>query len=282
MNTFIPVVMTIAGSDCSAGAGVQADLKTFASLRVFGLTALTCAVAETPLEVQEIFDFPPEFVVRQIRLMFESYPVTAIKTGLLPSAAHVREVAKCLREARQHSAFALVVDPVMVASAGAELMKSEAIPALEEVLFPLASLLTPNLEEAGALLKYRITREDELAGAAQELWQRYRVPILLKGGHLSGTTAMDYLLEEPGKPHVFRFERIAGAQTHGTGCTLSAAITAWLARGKALSVAVERGKHFVTEAIRRHHCWQGGKGEIGALDQSLQTARAAKKLRGKN
>ena len=271
-----PVVLTIAGSDCSAGAGIQADLKTFASLGVFGLTALTCAVAETPLEVQEIFEFPPEFLSRQIRLLGESYPIAAIKTGLLPSAAHVRAAAECLREIREKTAFFLVVDPVMVASTGAGLMKSEAIPSLENELFPLATLLTPNLEEAGTLLNRRISREEELADAAEELWRRYRVPVLLKGGHLSGETALDYLLEEPGKSYLFRTERIAGAQTHGTGCTLSAAITAWLARGESLPAAVEHGKQFVTEAIRRHHLWQGGKGEIGALEQRLPLPPQAK------
>lgn len=268
--------MTIAGSDCSAGAGIQADLKTFAALRVFGLSALTCAVVETPLEVGEILELPPEFVAGQIGLLGDSYPVAAIKTGLLPSAAHVRAAAQSLRAMREKSPYFLVVDPVMVASAGANLMKSEAIPALEEELFPLASLLTPNLEEAGALLKRRITQEEDLAEAAAELYQRYGVPVLLKGGHLPGKNALDWLQLDAGQTKLFRAKRMTGAQTHGTGCTLSAAITAWLARGKSLATAVERAKHFVTEAIRRHHCWTGGKGSIGALDQSFATARDAK------
>jgi hydroxymethylpyrimidine/phosphomethylpyrimidine kinase len=254
-----PVALTIAGSDSSAGAGAQADLKTFHSLGVYGLTAVTCVVAETPGKVRRIQGVDVEVVLEQIELLLESFPVRAIKTGLLYSAEIVSAVAKVLRKHQ----IPIVIDPVMVATSGDRLLKAEAITVYERELFPLAALVTPNLDEATTLLGRPVKDLNAMREAGRELCNRYGVPILLKGGHLGGDRAIDLLCLTSGVTEFSeKFER--GLHTHGTGCTYSAAITAGLAAGLPLEQAVERGKQFVTAAIAQHFRWD----RIDALNHS--------------
>ena len=259
----IPVALTIAGSDCSAGAGAQADLKTFTALGAYGLTAITCVVAETPGKVTRIQAVDPEVVEEQITLLLEAFPVGAIKTGMLFSEEIVGVVARLVRD----RGIPVVVDPVMVATSGDLLLKREAIVVYERELFPRAALITPNLDEAATLLGRRIPDLAAMRIAGQELARRYGVPVLLKGGHLEGQHAIDLLCTARFvREFSAKFER--GVHSHGTGCTYSAAITAALALGANLESAVERGKQFVTAAIAQHFDWAGGSGRLHALNHS--------------
>nr|MDQ6938646.1 bifunctional hydroxymethylpyrimidine kinase/phosphomethylpyrimidine kinase [Verrucomicrobiota bacterium] len=236
-HTETPVALTIAGSDSSAGAGVQADLKTFQSLGVYGLTAITCVVAETPGKVRRIQAIDAEVVTEQIELLLENFPVRAIKTALLYSAEIAAAVARILRECK----IPIIIDPVMVATSGDVLLKKEAIAIYERELFPLAALITPNMDEASTLLGQPIPDLLAMREAGRQLMSRYGVPILLKGGHLGGEEATDLLFTTTHVREITaKFER--GVQTHGTGCTFSAAITAGLATGAPLEEAITRAK----------------------------------------
>jgi hydroxymethylpyrimidine/phosphomethylpyrimidine kinase len=260
-----PVALTIAGSDCSAGAGIQADLKTFQHFHVHGLTAVTCVVSETANVVREVHPVPVGIVSDQISLLLDSFPVAAVKTGMLFSAGHVRAVATILA---RHPRLALVVDPVMIASTGDPLLEEDAIAAYRELLFPLARVITPNLPEAEVLLGEKIPDEAALEAAAQRLAARFGTAVLLKGGHLATDDCLDILAENGGLVR-FRDERIPVAGSHGTGCTLSAAITAALAHGEALPWAVETGKKFLGQCLRHSYHFAGsGGGIVHALDQA--------------
>jgi hydroxymethylpyrimidine/phosphomethylpyrimidine kinase len=261
----IPVALTIAGSDSSAGAGIQADLKTFGALGVYGLTAVTCVVAETPGIVSKIEPVSAELVRDQIEVLLRNFPVAAIKTGLLFSASIIMEIARALR---QHRSTPLVIDPVMVATSGNALLQNDAIQAYERELFPLAALLTPNLGEASRLIRSSITDLAAMRHAGEILEKKYGTPVLLKGGHLMGDDAID-LLFTGGNVIEFSAPFSRGIATHGTGCTYSAAITAGLANGLPLEEAVGRAKKFVTAAIAQHHAWETGAGKpLHALNHS--------------
>jgi len=264
------VALTIAGSDSSAGAGAQADLKTFAALGVYGLTAITCIVAETPGRVSQIQPADPAIVREQIILLQKNFPVTAIKTGLLCNAQIVLAVAQTLRQTKRKTEMPqLVVDPVLIATSGQALLEPSAIELYERELFPLARLITPNLDESSRLLGDRIGDLPAMRRAAAALARKYRVAVLLKGGHLRGGRAVD-VLHDGGRTTEFSAPFVPGVATHGTGCTYSAAITAELAKGADLSRAVKSGKRFVSAAIRRHFVWKCGGGTISALNQSLR------------
>ena len=256
----IPVALTIAGSDSSAGAGIQADLKTFSALGVYGLTTVTCVVAETPGRISKIEPVSAELVREQIDVVLRSFPVAAIKTGLLFSAKIIAEIGRALRD---HRSIPLVIDPVMVATSGDALLQDDAIQIYERDLFPLATLLTPNLNEAARLAGRPITEIAAMRDAGETLAKKYGVPILLKGGHLAGDQAIDLLfLEGNVMEFVAPFSR--GIATHGTGCTYSAAIAAGLASALSLEEAIRRAKNFVTAAIAQHHRWDS----IHALNHS--------------
>ena len=256
----LPVALTIAGSDCSAGAGVQADLKTFSALGVYGLTAITCVVAETPGKVEKIQAVEVEVVTEQVRILLESFPVAAIKTGMLYSGEIVQRVAATLRDwnARRETPTPIVVDPVMVATSGDLLLRKEAIEIYEQELFPLAAVVTPNLDEAATLLGEPIRDLAAMRAAGHRLEDKYGVAMLLKGGHLGGDTAVDLLFSRDGTVVEVAAPFTRGVHTHGTGCTYSAAIAAALASGSSLEEAVARGKRFVTAAIAQHFSWSAG------------------------
>lgn len=264
-----PVVLTIAGSDNSAGAGAQADLKTMSALGVYGLTAITCVVAEVPGRVSAIQPIEPAIVAEQIRLSFASFPVAAIKTGMLLSRAIIEAVCDALAElhAGTHARPFLVVDPVMVASSGDSLLQPDAIALLGQRLFPLAGLITPNLDEAGVLLGRQVTTVAEMERAGDELVRRFGTAFLMKGGHLRDEPrAIDLLCTADGARHRFAAPFVQGVSTHGTGCTTSAAIASYVALGLALPEATERAKVYVTKTVRKHHRWEGGGVRTDALN----------------
>jgi hydroxymethylpyrimidine/phosphomethylpyrimidine kinase len=263
MNT-PPVALTIAGSDSSAGAGIQADLKTFSACGVYGVSAVTCVVAETPRRVLSIHGVPVEAVRDQIEVLLRNLPIAAVKTGLLHSADTVREVAAALRSTR----LPLVIDPVMIATTGDLLLRDDAIESYERDLFPLASLITPNLDEAEKLSGTPINDETTMRAAGAHLVSKYGVPVLIKGGHLSGENACDLLFSQL---DVFEFSAPfrRGVATHGTGCTYSAAITANLADGLSLVAAVQRAKDYVSRTIADHFRWNiEGREPIDALNHT--------------
>jgi hydroxymethylpyrimidine/phosphomethylpyrimidine kinase len=246
-----PVMLTVAGSDCSAGAGLQTDLKTAHQLGVYALTAVTCVVSEVPGQVRGISDMAPSMVADQVRLCLGTFPVKAIKTGMLYSP----EIVSVLAAELYGKNIPLVVDPVMIATAGSPLMKQEAISIYESELIPLATLLTPNLDEAESLLSCpTIETVSQMKDVAGELAYRYRCAILLKGGHLKGE-CHDILVTSDGAIREWSRAKIDDVSTHGTGCTLSAAITAFLARGMSLPDAVDGGLEFVNQAIAHHYRW---------------------------
>ena len=255
-----PVALTIAGSDSSAGAGIQADLKTFSALGVYGLTAVTCVVAETPGRVSKIEPVSAELVREQIEVLLHSFPVAAIKTGLLFSAEIITQVAAALRE---HRSIPLIIDPVMVATSGDPLLQDDAIGKYERDLFPLSTLLTPNLNEAAVLLGKPINDLAAMREAGGILAKKYGTAVLLKGGHLAGDQAID-LLFLTGNVIEFSAPFSRGIATHGTGCTYSAGIAAGLANGLSLEESVRRAKEFVSAAIAQHHAWN----DIHALNHS--------------
>jgi hydroxymethylpyrimidine/phosphomethylpyrimidine kinase len=256
------VVLTIAGSDSSAGAGAQADLKTFTALGVYGLTAITCIVAETPGKVSRIQAVDPEIVREQIELLLKNFPVSGMKTGLLCNAEIVAQVVGSLRKVKERR---LVVDPVMIATSGDVLLAAEAIEIYERKLFPLATLITPNLDEAARLLGAPIRDLAGMHRAARTLAKKYGTAVLLKGGHLPGRRAIDVLSSgDCTKEYSAAF--LPGVKTHGTGCTYSAAITAELAKGVELARAVATAKKFVSFAIRSHFVWKSGGRKIFALN----------------
>ncbi|MDR2463837.1 MAG: bifunctional hydroxymethylpyrimidine kinase/phosphomethylpyrimidine kinase [Verrucomicrobiales bacterium] len=245
-----PVALTVAGSDNSGGAGIQADLKTFTSLGVFGTTAVTCVVAENPARVASVTPVPPREVQRQMDLVFEAFPVGAMKTGMLYSKEIIRAVAKNLRTLTARTRPRLVVDPVMVATSGALLLKRDAARVLMDELLPLASLVTPNLDEAAVLLGRNITTLDEMESAAVDCHQIWGVPFLIKGGHLRTGGAID-LLYDGQRVCCLESPRNAKLKPHGAGCTYSAAIASLLALKKPLVTAVSGGKQFIANAIHR-------------------------------
>jgi hydroxymethylpyrimidine/phosphomethylpyrimidine kinase len=260
-----PVALTIAGSDNSAGAGAQADLKTFTAHRVYGLTAITCVVAEVPGRVSAIQPMTPEIVREQIRLSLAAYPVAAAKTGML----HSREIIAAVCDELAGRAFPLVVDPVMIATSGDALLKDDAVGLYRERLLPMAALITPNLDEAVALIGRAVTSVEEMRGAGAELARTFGTAVLLKGGHLRGDTALDLLFAD-GEVHEFTAPFVAGVNTHGTGCTYSAAVTARLAHGEPLVEAVRGAKEYVTRAIGNYFRWQTERGDTDALDHFIQ------------
>ena len=265
-----PVALTIAGSDSSAGAGIQADLKTFSALGVYGLTAVTCVVAEIPGKVSRIEPVNTEIVREQIAVLSRNFPIAAAKTGLLYSAEIVETVARALVDLSANSAkrFPLVIDPVIVATSGDQLLEPKAIELYEKELFPLATLLTPNLDEAEKLVGEPIRDLKAMRKAGKELQQKYRVSILLKGGHLPGGDAVDLLFTD-GKIREFSSPFVRGVATHGTGCTYSAAITAGIAFGLRLEDAIGRAKKFVTASIAQHFRWMSSsRKNLDALNHS--------------
>lgn len=238
--------MTIAGSDSGGGAGIQADLKTFSALGVYGSSAITALTAQNTLGVAGIHEVPAEFVAAQIDAILDDVGADAAKTGMLSSSAIIAAVADRLRA---HHFERLVVDPVMVAKSGDALLRPEAVAALKSDLLPLAHVVTPNLPEAEVLVGRALTTEEAVREAAREIHAMGPAHVLVKGGHRAGD-AVD-LLFDGREFREYRSERVDTPHTHGTGCTFSAAIAAGLARGLAAPEAIAQAKEYLTGAIRR-------------------------------
>lgn len=256
-----PIALTIAGSDSGGGAGIQADLKTFHAFRVFGTSAITAVTAQNTTAVTAIHPVPTDVVHAQIEAVAEDLPPDAAKTGMLASVPLVRTVAAAVRAL---SIPNLVMDPVMVASSGARLLDADAEHAIREVLMPLAALVTPNLHEARILTGLPILDEDGMEEAARALVRDGAAAALVKGGHLEGSEVVDVLFDGT-RTVRFRNALLPGKNTHGTGCTLSAAIAAGLAWGFPLEDAVERGIDFVHRAIRMAPGLGQGHGPVNHL-----------------
>ncbi len=239
-----PVALTIAGSDPSGGAGIQADLKTFHQFGVYGEAVITLLTVQNTVRVSRVEVLSPELVLQQISAVLEDIPPAAAKTGALGSAAMVEAVARAAAD----FPFPLVVDPVMVSKHGMALLPEDAVARIRDLLLPRAALITPNLPEAEALTGMTIDTMEAMRAAASRLREMGARAVLIKGGHLKGD-AID-LLFEAGQWHEFPAERVETPHTHGTGCTYSAAITAGLALGLGMPVAVARAKRFIQAAIR--------------------------------
>jgi hydroxymethylpyrimidine/phosphomethylpyrimidine kinase len=251
-------VLTIAGSDSGGGAGIQADLKTFAALECYGMSAITALTAQNTLRVSVIHPLPPEFAAAQIAAVFEDIGADAVKIGMLYSAGLIRAVAEQLR---RYKARNIVLDPVMVAQSGDRLLEDDAVGAIREELMPLADVVTPNVPEAEVLSGRRIGGIADMKAAAGDLARYGSASVLVKGGHLEAADSSDllYLCRE-NRLVTFPAERIATRNTHGTGCTLSAAIAAHLARGEDLESAVRQAKIYITAALRAGAGYRLGQG----------------------
>ncbi|WP_375408642.1 bifunctional hydroxymethylpyrimidine kinase/phosphomethylpyrimidine kinase [uncultured Methylobacterium sp.] len=243
-----PIAVTIAGSDSSGGAGIQADLKTFAALRVYGASVITALTAQNTMGVQGIHDVPAAFVLAQIESVLSDLAVTAVKIGMLSQVETIVAVAEGL--ARHAGGIPIVLDPVMVATSGDRLITDEAVAALRQHLLPLADLVTPNLPELGCLID-EPPADSENAAVAQgrRLLTLGARAALIKGGHADGTESIDHLMGADGTMRRFSAARIPTRNSHGTGCTLSAAVAAGLARGLPLAESVAQAKRYVTAAI---------------------------------
>jgi hydroxymethylpyrimidine/phosphomethylpyrimidine kinase len=253
----VPKALTIAGSDSGGGAGIQADLKTFSAFRVFGMSVLTALTAQNSVGVHGVHDVPPPFVAAQIDAVLGDFGTDAIKVGMLFSAAIVEAVAARLADA---GSTPIVLDPVMVAKGGDPLLQPAAREALIARMVPVAHIVTPNLPEAAALAGIAVDNEKDMEEAARRIHRMGPRHVLVKGGHLAGA-ATDVLFDGRGFTR-FEGERIASANTHGTGCTLSSAIAAGLAHGRTLDLAIRDAKAYVSATIREG--FRPGRG-VGVL-----------------
>jgi len=269
------VVMTVAGSDSGGGAGIQADLKTFEALGVFGTSAITGLTAQNPSEVTRVYPVDPEMVAEQIFVIRKAYPIVAAKTGMLADVRLVEKVAEALE-----GIPALVVDPVIFSASGVRLTPTPAVDALCRLLAPKACLLTPNRLEAEELSQSRIAEPEDYRRAAEQIGRQFGVACVVKGARISAHEMADYLWWN-GEVEMFNGVYVDGVETHGTGCSFSAAIAAYLARGLPLNVAISDAKRFVGYALQMAHFsgghtplnfhdaamkMAGGKGESGAMD----------------
>lgn len=257
----LPVILTIAGSDSCCGAGIQADLKSIAANGGYGLNALTSVVSEVPGLVSKVQLLDPDLITDQMRVLFAGYPVAAVKTGMLGGLAQVRAVVAALPKD-----IPLVIDPVMVATGGGRLLEENAIQAVQHELLPLATIITPNMDEAQVLWGKPVTTRAEMEACARDLHQACGAAVLVKGGHLENDSAADVLWHE-GRAHWFETARVPGVHTHGTGCTYSSAIATGLGKGLPLAEAVHEAKMFVHRAIAQHFAW----GEVHALNHLHQS-----------
>lgn len=246
MTKRIPIALTIAGSDSGGGAGIQADLKTFGALGVYGASVIAALTAQNTKGVTGVFEVPPGFVTAQLDAVFGDLAVDAVKIGMVSRRETIEAIVDGLR--RWHGTN-IVVDPVMIATSGDRLLSPSALDALRETLIPLARIVTPNLPEAAALLGEPLAKtQDEIEGQGVRLLRLGCPAVLIKGGHGEGPESIDYLFDDGGVVRLAA-PRIATANTHGTGCSLSSAIAAGLARGENLGEAVRHAKDFISAAI---------------------------------
>ena len=257
----LPVALTIAGSDSGGGAGIQADLKTFATLGVHGASAIACLTAQNPKRVLAIEPCTPKMLRQQIEAVFEELNPRAVKTGMLFSAKNISVVAKFFQNSEfKIKNLKLIVDPVLVSTSGTKLLEPNALKAFREKLLPLATLVTPNLFEAEILSGQKISSVEEMRVAAKKIHSQFGCAALVKGGHLSGISEATDIFFDGKTELLLTAPFVKGVRTHGTGCTYSAAICAALALGNDLPQAVQIGKKFATRAISESYkIGNGGK-----------------------
>ena len=251
--------LTIAGSDSSGGAGIQADLKTFAAHGVYGMSAVTSITAQNTTGVFEVFDIPESTVSAQLDAIFTDIFPDSVKIGMVSSAKIIETIAMSLRK---YNAKNIVLDTVMVSTSGCPLLKDDAVDALTSLLFPIADIITPNLYETAILCGFEIKNESDMIKAAHDIYQKHNVCVLLKGGHLE-TTSSDLLYD--GNETWFKTEKINNPNTHGTGCTLSSAIAANLSMGCDIKTAVKNAKTYITGAINAGLDLGKGRGPLNHL-----------------
>jgi hydroxymethylpyrimidine/phosphomethylpyrimidine kinase len=256
-----PKALTIAGSDSGGGAGIQADLKTFAANGVYGLSVITALTAQNTVGVQGIYDIPPEFIGQQLDSVLSDIGADAAKTGMLSQPEVITVVAEKIREYKLDK---LVVDPVMVAKSKDKLLQDEAIDTLITKLIPLAYVITPNKDEAEIITGLKIETRDQVRIAAEKIISMGAASVLIKGGHLTGEKAVDYLYID-GDLHEFESPRYDNKHTHGTGCTLSAAITANLAKSLTIIESVKAAKEYISGAIKNAQPLGRGIGPVDHL-----------------
>ncbi len=255
-------VLTVAGSDCSGGAGIQADIKTITAHKMYALSAITSLTAQNTTGVYGVLDSTPDFLTSQLDCIFTDIFPDAVKIGMVSDRGLISVIAQKLRE---YGAKNIVLDPVMVSTSGSRLLKEESVEALTSELMPLADIITPNLSEAAVLLGKTVNTVDEMTEGAKRLAEAYGCAVLIKGGHLDND-AVDVLCDN-GSIYKFSSERIDTPNTHGTGCTLSSAIACNLARGAGLPESVENAKAYLTGALCSgldlgkgsgpvDHCWR--------------------------
>ena len=237
--------LTIAGSDSSGGAGIQADIKTMTAHKVYAMSAVTALTAQNTTGVYDIYEVSPEFLAKQLDCVFEDIFPQAVKTGMVSSTGLIETIAEKLKE---YGAKNIVVDPVMVSTSGSKLLKDEAIESLKTCLFPLATVITPNIPEAEVIADTVIKDAKDMETAAEKIYKSYGCAVLLKGGH-NLNDANDYLYSENGG-RWFKGERIDNPNTHGTGCTLSSAIASNLAKGYTLEQSVENAKRYLSLCLK--------------------------------
>ncbi len=259
-------VLTIAGSDCSGGAGIQADLKTMTAHGVYGMSAITALTAQNTTGVYGVFDASPEFVGQQLDCIFQDIRPDAVKIGMVSNSAIIETIVQKLTD---YHAEKIVVDPVMVATSGSRLMAGEAIAPLRDRLLPIAAVVTPNIPEAECFCGFRIETADDMLRAAKSIAPMTAGAVLIKGGHLRDSA--DDLLYHNGEAHWYHAPRISNTNNHGTGCTLSSAIACQLAFGLSLPEAIGRAKAYITGALSSgldlgkgsgplNHCFAIGEG----------------------
>lgn len=256
-------ILTIAGSDPSGGAGMQADIKTISAIGCYAASVITALTAQNTLGVQAIYEITPEFVEQQLESIFSDLHIKAVKIGMLHNANIISVVSSALQKFKPSL---VVLDPVMMSKNGCELIDIDTIPILEEMIFPYVTLITPNIMEAELLLRIKINTTVEQESAAIKMGNQFNVNVLIKGGHLSSEQSSDVLyLHEKKLCYWFHAKRIYSKNTHGTGCSLSSAIASYLAKGCSLKDAVDYGKKYLTQAIESGATLQIGQG-CGPVD----------------
>lgn len=250
-------VLTIAGSDCSGGAGIQADLKTIAAHKMYGMSAITALTAQNTLGVSGIMEVPKAFVEQQIDAIFEDIIPDAVKIGMVANSEIIESIADKLEE---YEVTNIVVDPVMVSTSGSKLLNDEAMYALRTRLIPLARVITPNIIEAECLCGFSIRTEEDMVRAAQTIGKKVNVNVLIKGGHLEDSA--NDLLYCAGDILWYKAKRIENPNTHGTGCTLSSAIACNLAREYEVAVSIQNAKNYITGALKANLDLGKGSGPL--------------------
>lgn len=253
-------VLTIAGSDCSGGAGIQADIKTMTVNGVYAMSAIAALTAQNTTGVFGVHDTPPEFLKQQLDAVFRDIFPDAVKIGMVSSSALIKVIAEKLRE---YQAKNIVVDPVMVSTSGSRLLQPDALSALTELLFPLAKLITPNIPEAEILADMKIGSAEDMTAAAKRIYEKYHCAVLVKGGHRVNDANDVLYMEE--RLRCFEGVRIENPNTHGTGCTLSSAIASNLAKGYDLESSIVRAKEFITGALRANLDLGRGSGPMNHM-----------------